>query len=211
MSTVLGIVFIVVILAGSITLHEFMHAYVSYRLGDETAKWSGRLSLNPLWRIDPFGTVLLPLILYLAHLPVFGAAKPVPFDPSRLRYGDLGAAAVALAGPFTNFTLAVVLAWLLRFTPSGTLMVDFLELAILVNIGFFVFNLIPFPPLDGSRLLYALAPEPLRQLMRRIEAFGLVGIMLFIFVFFPLISPILGSMITALVGVLIPGFNIGSI
>ncbi len=207
MDQVTGVVLLIIILALSITFHEFMHAYVSYRLGDETAKWSGRLTLNPLAHIDPFATVLLPIILFLAGLPVFGAAKPVPFNPHRLRHGDLGAAMVAVAGPLTNLVVAVLMSVWLRFVPASTLAADFLQLFVLVNIGFFVFNLIPFPPLDGSRVLYATAPEGLRAIMRQIESFGLVGIMIFIFLLFPVISPTIGRIISALVSLLIPGFR----
>src|SRR3989338_2790973 len=99
MDTAVGLAALIAVLVVSITAHEFMHAWASWRLGDETARYSGRLSLNPLVHIDPFTTVLLPIFLYLAGLPVFGAAKPVPFNPQRLRHGDLGAAIVALAGP----------------------------------------------------------------------------------------------------------------
>lgn len=211
MNQAVGIIFIIAILAVSITAHEFMHAFISYKLGDNTAKYSGRLSLNPLAHIDPFGTVLLPILLFLAGLPVFGAAKPVPFNPYRLRYGDTGAAMVAVAGPLTNLVLAVVVAlWLRVVTPVG-IGLEFLQLFVLVNIGFFVFNLIPFPPLDGSRVLYAFAPEGLRRVMGQIESFGLVGIGIFIFLLFPVISPTIGRIILFFVEKLLPGFNLGAL
>lgn len=208
MGTLLGVIFLVIILIISITAHEFMHAFVAYRLGDDTAKYSGRLSLNPLAHIDPIGTVLLPFILFLANLPVFGAAKPVPFNPTRLRNGDTGMAMVALAGPFTNLILAIFISLWIRFLPVGGLTLDFFELFVMVNVGFFVFNMIPFPPLDGSRLFYALAPDPLRAVMRQIEGFGLLGIMAFIFLLFPFISPIVGRAIDAILTVLIPGYSL---
>lgn len=208
MGTLLGLLFLIIILGISITCHEFMHAFVAYRLGDDTAKHSGRLSLNPLAHIDPVGTVILPLILFLAHLPVFGAAKPVPFDPNRLRNGDTGMAMVALAGPFTNLVLAIFISLWIRILPVSGLALDFFELFVLVNVGFFVFNMIPFPPLDGSRLFYALAPDSLRAIMRQIEGFGLVGIMVFIFLLFPFISPIVGRAISAIISVLIPGYSL---
>lgn len=185
-----------------------MHAYVANRLGDDTAKSSGRLSLNPIAHIDLFGTILLPFILFLANLPVFGAAKPVPFNPSRLRNGDMGMAMVALVGPFTNLLLAVFISLWLRFLPVSGLAMDFFEMFVMVNVGFFVFNMIPFPPLDGSRLFYALAPDPLRAVMRQIEGFGLIGIMAFIFLLFPFISPIVGRAINAILTVLIPGYSL---
>ncbi len=208
MDQIIAIAAFIVVLGLSITFHEFMHAYVGYRLGDDTAKYSGRLTLNPLAHIDPFGTVLLPVLLFLANLPVFGAAKPVPFNPNRLRFGDLGAAMVAIAGPLTNIAVAVFISLWLRFLPVAGFTRDFFELFVMVNVGFFVFNMIPFPPLDGSRLFYALAPEPVRQVMRQIESFGLVGIALFIFVLLPLLSPIIGRAINVLLSLLIPDYSL---
>jgi Zn-dependent protease len=208
METWVGIIFIIVILALSITFHEFMHAYVSNRLGDDTARLSGRLSLNPLAHIDPVFTVLMPILLFMAGLPPFGAAKPAPFNPARLRNGEIGAAMVAIAGPLTNLVLAILLSIWLRVVPADGLGGAFIQLFVMVNIGFFVFNMIPFPPLDGSRVLYVIAPEPLRNIMRQIEAFGLIGIALFIFLLFPLISPVIGGVISALMNFLIPGFSL---
>lgn len=208
MESFIGIIFLIAILAISITCHEFMHAYVSFVLGDDTAHLHGRLSLNPLAHIDPFGTVLLPILLFLAGLPVFGAAKPVPFNPSRLRFGEWGSAMVAASGPLTNLVLAAFISLWLRLLPVTGIAQDFFELFIMVNIGFFVFNMIPFPPLDGSRVLYAIAPDGLRRLMIQIEAFGLFGIMIFIFVLFPFISPVMGGIMNSLLNVLVPGYRV---
>lgn len=201
---ILSIVLFVIALAFSITVHEFMHAYVGFKLGDDTALHSGRLTLNPLAHIDLFATVLLPILLFLSGLPVFGAAKPVPFNPSRLRYGDMGAAAVAVAGPLTNLVVAVFFGLWMQFLPVVSVVQDFFTLLIIVNIGFFVFNMIPFPPLDGSRLLYALAPEGVRDVMRKIESFGLMGIFIFLLVLFPLISPLLARAIEFFLRALTP-------
>lgn len=208
MELVSGIIFLIIILAISITCHEFMHAYVSFMLGDDTAHLHGRLSLNPLAHIDPFGTVLLPILLFMAGLPVFGAAKPVPFNPSRLRYGEWGSAMVAAAGPLTNLVLAAFISLWLRLLSVSGITQNFFELFIMVNIGFFVFNMIPFPPLDGSRILYAIAPDGLRRIMMQIESFGLFGIMIFIFVLFPFISPVMGSIMNGLLNVLVPGYRV---
>lgn len=208
MESVIGIIFLVVILAISITCHEFIHAYVSFVLGDDTAHLHGRMSLNPLAHIDPFGTVLLPILLFLAGLPIFGAAKPVPFNPSRLRFGEWGSAMVAASGPLTNLALAAFISLWLRLLPVTGMAQDFLELFIMVNIGFFVFNMIPFPPLDGSRVLYAIAPDGLRRIMMQIESFGLFGIMIFIFVLFPFISPVMGGIMNGLLNVLVPGYRV---
>ncbi|HSX14910.1 MAG TPA: site-2 protease family protein [Candidatus Saccharimonadales bacterium] len=204
----MSLLFILIALVVSITLHEFMHAWMSHYLGDVTAHRQGRLTLNPLAHIDPFMTVLLPLILIMAHSPViFGAAKPVPFNPWAVRYGKWGAALVALAGPMTNFFLAVFFSLWLRFFNPSQLAVNFLVTIIVVNVGFFVFNLIPFPPLDGSRVLYAVAPLGLRQVMDRIERSGIVVVMVVLFLIFPLIGPIIAKVSSAILQGLVPGLT----
>jgi Zn-dependent protease len=180
------------------TLHEAMHAYAGYWLGDDTAKQQGRLTLNPLRHIDPFLTVLLPVVLALSGAPIFGAAKPVPFNPNRVKYDEFGAALVGLAGPLTNFVFALAAAGLVKvFMPAGVTL-DVLIIFIQVNVGFFVFNMIPFPPLDGSRLLYAFAPEPLQRVMQQIESFGITSIVIFMFLLFPALSPIIGNIMDSL-------------
>lgn len=189
----------------SMTLHEAMHAYVSYWLGDDTAKLQGRLTLNPLAHIDPFMTVLLPLLLAATGLPPFGAAKPVPFNPHRLKYGEFGTALVGAAGPLTNLLLAVITSVVLRlFGDSLSLMVDnILYLFILVNASFFLFNIIPFPPLDGSRVLYALAPDGVRRVMERIEEMGVTAILFFFLIFSVLLAQPFGVLLTKLIGFLV--------
>jgi Zn-dependent protease len=166
----IGIVFVIILL--SMAAHEAMHAYVAHALGDTTAKDEGRLTLNPFKHVDIVTTVLLPVVMILAHLPPIFAARPVPFDPSRVRFREYGAALVGLAGPLTNLALAVVGSLLIRFVGAGGAVIDFLSLFVQVNIAFFVFNMIPLPPLDGSRLLYAFAPEPVQEVMAQIERMG---------------------------------------
>ncbi|HCZ28139.1 TPA: zinc metalloprotease ywhC [Candidatus Saccharibacteria bacterium] len=158
------------------TLHEAMHGFVAYWLGDDTAKLQGRLTLNPIRHIDPFLTLLLPLLLALAGGPIFGGAKPVPFNPARVRYDEWGAALVAAAGPLTNFVIAFVLFGIYAMigTPQSGFLAQFLIAGVYVNLGFFIFNSLPIPPLDGSRVLYALAPEFVRRGMEAIERFGLI-------------------------------------
>lgn len=178
-------------LALSIAFHEMMHAFASDALGDDTARRAGRISLNPLKHIDPFMTIGLPLVLLLVGLPPFGAARPVPFNQHRVRFSEFGVALIALAGPLANLLLAAIVGLIYRvFLPSDGLFLDALVILLQVNIGFFVFNLIPFPPLDGSRVLYAFAPEPLQTIMRQIEALGMIGLVIFMFVLFPLLQPI---------------------
>ncbi|MBP7018007.1 site-2 protease family protein [Candidatus Saccharibacteria bacterium] len=170
MSLIIYIIVTIVIVLLSVTLHEAMHAYASYWLGDDTAFHSGRLTLNPIAHLDPFLSFLLPLGLAILGLPIFGGAKPVPFNPFRLKYGDWGPAIVAVAGPLTNLVLAIVSGVWLRFIniPNDTVLFT-LQLFVQVNLGFFVFNMLPIPPLDGSRVLYALSPESVRRVIEGIE------------------------------------------
>lgn len=189
------IIIVLATLAVSVTLHEYMHGYVAYKLGDNTAKFSGRLTLNPLAHVDPFATVLLPIILAVIGLPPFGAAKPVPFNPSNLRNGETGLMMVSIAGPLTNLVLAAIGGILFQVLPASFFSLAILPLFIVLNLAFFVFNMIPFPPLDGSRVLYVLAPESIRRFMHSIERMGLVGIGLFIFIGFPIIGPFLSEAI----------------
>jgi len=168
-----NIVVLLVALVISMVIHEFMHGYVAFKLGDTTAMEQGRLSFNPLDHIDPFMSVLLPAItLLLFQVPIL-AAKPVPFNPSRLKFDDYGAAMVAAAGPVSNLVLAIVAALLLHLTPAYSFLASALTLFAQLNVALFVFNLVPIPPLDGSRIVYAFAPEPVRQLFEQIEPFGL--------------------------------------
>lgn len=188
-NTLLIIAFAVISIGISIVLHEFMHGFVGKLLGDTTAEEAGRLTLNPLKHIDPFATVLLPVILILLGLPPFGAAKPVPVNFARLKYEEFGGAIVAVAGPLTNLVLAIIAGLIFKIfaLEDSTIFGSFILVFIAVNIGFFVFNMIPFPPLDGSRVLYAFAPRPLQKVMESIERLGLLAIAIFIVVLFPLI------------------------
>lgn len=176
--TYLIIVLVTILL--SMTLHEAMHAFMGYFLGDDTAKSQGRLSLNPIKHIDPIMTIALPLFLAVMDGPIFGGAKPVPFNPHKVRYGEWGAALVAIAGPLTNLLIAFVVfgVGVLSgvITSAGvetTLAGQIIITAVSVNLGFFVFNMLPIPPLDGSRVLYALAPDPVKAGMEYIERYGI--------------------------------------
>jgi Zn-dependent protease len=170
------IVIIFVVLVISITVHEAMHAFTSFWLGDDTAEREGRISLNPLKHVDPFTTILLPMItLVLFQVPLL-AAKPVPFNPNRVKFDEFGAALVGVAGPLTNLLLAAAGAGLLHLF-GGNLGLDLIRIVtifVIVNIGLFVFNMIPIPPLDGSRLVYAFAPESVQRFMLSLEQFGIV-------------------------------------
>ncbi len=193
------IVLVLVVVLMSMTLHEAMHAYASNWLGDDTAKAEGRLTLNPIAHIDPFLTLALPLFLAVIGAPIFGGAKPVPFNPMRVRYGEFGAAIVGVAGPLTNFALAFI--FFAIYAVSGVssgVVADFLTLAVIVNLGFFIFNMLPIPPLDGSRLLYAIAPDGARNVMAKIEQNGLILILALVFLFSSQIGQIISTATAAI-------------
>ena len=183
----------------SAVLHEVMHGMTALYLGDDTAKLMGRLTLNPIKHIDPFATILLPLMLVLAGLPPLAAAKPVPFNPNRVKYDEYGAALVGIMGPLTNLFLAMVAGFWIRFIIGFEgIPYEIMFTFMIVNLSLFVFNLIPFPPLDGSRVLYAFAPEPVQKFMRSIEQFGIMGIVVFYLFVFSFLAPFLVFVIAAL-------------
>lgn len=195
------IIIVIAVILLSMTLHEVMHGYIAYLLGDDTAKHQGRLTLNPIKHIDPFMTLILPVLLAIAGLPIFGGAKPVPFNPNNLRGGEWGAALVAIAGPLTNFFIAFIAfgIWVLAGQPTAGIVGQIFSLTIMVNLGFTIFNLIPIPPLDGSRVLYALAPEFVRRGMEWIERYGIF----FVFAIVLLASSVIGSFMgTAITGII---------
>ena len=189
----------------SMAIHEAMHAFTSHWLGDTTAKDMGRLTLNPLRHIDALTTVFLPMVLIFLGLTPFFIAKPVPFNPERVKYEEFGAGLIGFAGPLTNLLLAVIAALIVRAggIAVGSDIFQVFSIFIQVNIGMFVFNMIPFPPLDGSRLLYAFAPEPLQRLMYRIEAGGLTSIVIFMLVLFPLLAPVIRETVSSLYSLLL--------
>ena len=176
---ILYIILILLIVVGSVILHELAHGVVAYWLGDHTAKDAGRLTFNPIKHIDPYMSILVPVILYMLHAPVFGGAKPVPIDTRNLKWGVWGMALVAIAGPLTNFLLALICFLIGHFSEfiygsSGDFwQFVFLEL-VYVNLGFFLFNLIPIPPLDGSRVLYAISPDGVRNVLQNMERYGFI-------------------------------------
>lgn len=173
MIDIVGIASVLVIILVSMVLHELMHGVVAYWLGDDTAKHAGRLTLNPLSHIDPLTTVLVPVLLYIAGLPPIGAAKPVPFNPEQVKFGEFGAALVGIAGPLTNLVLAFIAYALIPLVAGNTELSTFMWLAVSVNLSFFAFNIIPIPPLDGSRVLYAFAPDFVRRGMEALERYGI--------------------------------------
>lgn len=194
---------LLVVLLFSMSIHEMMHAFTAHWLGDDTAKMQGRVTLNPIPHIDPFFTVALPLLLLVSGSPyLFGAAKPVHVNFNRLKYEEFGGAIVGVVGPLTNLFIAIIAALLFNgIQPDfGTLAYTVFELTIILNVGLFVFNMIPWPPLDGSRLLYAFAPKPLQEFMESIERLGIMGLLIIIFIVYYLgaggfIGQLMGNLI----------------
>ena len=173
------VIIVLVIVVVSVILHELAHGIVAYWLGDDTAKEAGRLTLNPLKHIDPYMSILVPVILYILKAPVFGGAKPVPINPQNLKWKEWGMALVAIAGPLTNLLLAFVFFVIGHFTgwlygAGGELVAFIFTEFVFVNLGFMIFNILPIPPLDGSRVLYAIAPDGFRKILQNIERYGII-------------------------------------
>jgi Zn-dependent protease len=200
---IIYILIVLVVIVLSMTIHEAMHAYVGYWLGDNTAKIQGRLSLNPIKHIDPFMTIILPISLALIGAPIFGGARPVPFNPHNVRFGEWGAALIAIAGPLTNFVIAFISfgLWVVFGMPDQGSTGQMYFALISVNLGFFVFNSIPIPPLDGSRVLYALAPEFIKRAMEYIERYGVMLIFAVVLLAGPIIVSFMSTMINFFINV----------
>lgn len=207
-STLQYVVVLLPVLLLSMSLHEMMHAFAADYLGDDTARLMGRVSLNPLRHIDPVLTIIVPLLLLISHVPPFGAAKPVQVNFSRLKYDEFGGAIVGAVGPLTNLVIALIAALLfnhLNITYGGVIY-QVIGMTVLINIGFFLFNIIPWPPLDGSRILYAFAPRPLQDFMHSIERSGMMSLVILLFLFYTVLSGPFSSAIISIMGHLAPGF-----
>ncbi len=187
------------ILLFSVILHEFAHGYSAYRYGDDTAYLSGRLTLNPIAHIDPVGTVVLPLVCYFAGWPMIGWAKPVPINPYRLRNPRADMPKVAFAGPLTNIILVVIAAILFKvaltagFTSKA--LTSILLYTIMINLILAIFNLIPVPPLDGSKVLAGFLPDSMADKLMRLERYGMIIVLVLVFsgIFSKLVLPVFYS------------------
>ncbi|MDD5033043.1 MAG: site-2 protease family protein [Candidatus Pacebacteria bacterium] len=196
--------FAIAILIMSVVVHEFSHGYSAYLLGDPTAKYAGRLTLNPIKHLELFGSFLVPLMTYFAGGFILGWAKPVPYNPYNLKNQRWGSAIVGVAGPFANLFVAVFFGLFLRFgIGAGFLPYSFFQILssiVFINIILAVFNLVPIPPLDGSKLLFAVLPASLSNMQEFLEKFGFFLVLAFI-IFFPgAILPIIEFLFSSVVG-----------
>lgn len=190
----MSLLFYFVVIIPSAILHEYAHGWVADQMGDPTARYAGRLTLNPRAHIDMWGTLLMPLLLFFATGGrfLFAYAKPVPYNPYNLRNQRLGPMWVAIAGPIANFLLAFVFGILVQVLPSSTLTLMF-SVIVYANVLLGVFNLVPIPPLDGSKILYAVLPDSLWKFRVALERHGFVILMIFIIFLFGWITPIINA------------------
>ncbi len=200
-------VFQVLVLVFSVVVHEVSHGFAAEELGDDTARRAGRLTLNPIKHLDPFGSVILPFLLSLVPGGVvFGWAKPVPFDPRRLKDPRKGSMLIALAGPLSNLALAGIFAIAVRLIVYFQVVelvpaIAFLKIIIVINIVLAVFNLVPIPPLDGSKILFFFLPRKTEGLQMLFERYGFIILLAFIFFGFEIIHPVMEAIYRFLVGV----------
>jgi len=197
-------IFLIIILIFSIVIHELSHGAMAYYLGDPTAKYAGRLTLNPLKHLDPIGSVALPLLLILFRSPIlFGYAKPVPINPYNFRDQKYGSLKVALVGPAANLAIALFFGLLLRFltavsVPPG--LVVMFSYIVYINLLLAIFNLLPIPPLDGSHILFTFLPDSMRNVKMFLTQFGFFILLLIIFFLFPWISYVINLIFTLIAG-----------
>ncbi|MDQ3407721.1 MAG: site-2 protease family protein [Chloroflexota bacterium] len=203
---------VIMVLVG-FPIHEFMHAFTAYRLGDSTARWQGRLTLDPRKHFDPLGGSMLFLSAVLSGGRFFfGWARPTPVNPMNLTGGRRGEALVAAAGPLSNLVMAAVVAVPLRLVTASPLMADILSswpaafaynvfvTFVLLNLLLFIFNLLPIPPLDGWRVLLSLAPPHIAYQLRGVEQYAILGLFLILFAGGPIIRPILSFLLDLVLG-----------
>lgn len=187
------IIFQIVVLIFSAIIHEYMHGWMAHRLGDNTAEQEGRLTLNPIPHIDPIGSILLPFVLVASGASfVFGWAKPVPYNPYNLRDQKYGGAKVAIAGPMANLGVALFFGLVLRFVPGLSLEISqYIAIIVFINLLLMVFNLVPIPPLDGSKVIMPFLSWKVQETFMRLEQYGMFLVFAFVWLGFGIIIPII--------------------
>lgn len=207
-------IFYVAVLIMSVVAHEFAHAYAAYKMGDDTAHLSGRLTLNPFKHLDIFGSILLPLFLVISKAGfVIGWAKPVPYNPNNIRDPKKGTIIISAVGILTNLAIAVVFGLLVRLYISTGMPIYAIDgfnlspilkistIIVLVNIVLAIFNLIPIPPLDGSKLLFSLIPYKYRLVQNFLEQWGMFILLFFIIFLWEKVSPIIYLLFSLITGI----------
>ena len=202
------LIFQLAVLLMSVVIHEVSHGIVALWQGDPTAKLMGRLTLNPIKHLDIWGSFLVPLMLFVFSGGnfLFGWAKPVPYNPYNLRNQKWGPAMVGLAGPASNFLIAIVFGLALRFFPISDVvfiqnLAQLFVIIVMLNILLGVFNLVPIPPLDGSKLLFSILPPHMRHIQEFLERYGFIVLLFFIFFAFQIIFPIVSGLFRLITGI----------
>jgi Zn-dependent protease len=197
-------IFIIAILIMSIVVHEVSHGFMALALGDPTAKYAGRLTMNPIKHLDILGSIIVPILGYISGGIIIGWAKPVPFNPYNLSNKKWGEALVAIAGPVSNILLALVFSIIIRvalangYDNQGALFLA--SYLVYINIVLALFNLVPVPPLDGSKILFALIPYKYQSFRNSLEKYGMVLVFIFIFFLWGFIAPLASTIFTLFVG-----------
>jgi len=200
----MDIIFALIIILFSAIIHEYMHGWMADRLGDPTARDAGRLTLNPVSHIDLWGSVLMPALIFLGTggALIFGYAKPVPFNPYNLKDQKYGVAKVAVAGPLANLITALFFGLILRIAPGlNIISASFLAAIVQINLVLMIFNLLPIPPLDGSKIILPFLPYNWQMKFLQWEQYGFILVLLFVFFGFSLIVPIINFLFKLIVGI----------